>query len=78
VGAALRAYGHAYGGPILELWRHLAGYADGQLILDGPVAPGMSGGPVLNEAGELVGINQAANPVLGMMCPIEEIREFLK
>lgn len=78
IGDSVSTLGHAWSGPIIRLYRSVAGFVDGYMVLDGPLASGMSGGPVLNEDGELVGLNQGTNAVVGMVCPTEEIREFLK
>ncbi len=49
----------------------------GNIYLDGPLIPGMSGGPVVDAAGDVVGINQMTNGVLGLASGPEEIRAFL-
>lgn len=77
-GDPLTSYGYAFGGPLMQLARNVAGYMDGHLIVDNPIAGGMSGGPVLNSNGEVVGINQAANDIFGIACTLKEIRDFLK
>lgn len=77
-GAEVAAFGFAYDGPLLRFTRNVAGYVEGDMVLDGPLASGMSGGPILNTKGELVGLNQGTNEVLGLACGIKEIREFLK
>ncbi len=70
--------GFAKGQSLIVYRRLVAGFADGSLILDGPITPGMSGGPVLNMAGEVIGLNQATLPDRGFACPVNEIRNFLK
>lgn len=61
------AIGHAFGKPFQTLLAVYATYAkapDGRRVLIGEYAfiPGMSGGPVLNEAGEVVGVINAYVP----------------
>lgn len=46
--------------------------------VDNPLVPGMSGGPIVDLNGEIVGIIQASNDALGYGSSAEEIREFLK
>ncbi len=57
--------------------RSVSAFKGGDFATDGPLAPGMSGGPVVNQAGDVVGINQAANAVVGIICGAGEIRAFL-
>jgi S1-C subfamily serine protease len=77
-GVPVATYGYAYAGPLVRFARTVAGYDGGWMILDGPMAPGMSGGAVVNLKDEVVGVNQASNPVVGLACNAREIREFLK
>lgn len=79
LGALIIAFGFVdMRGTKLTLQRHVAGANDGYTFVDGPLESGMSGGPAVNEAGELVGINQAANTVAGFLSKVKAIREFLK
>jgi S1-C subfamily serine protease len=48
------------------------------LIFDAPIAQGMSGGPTINEAGEVVAVNQITMPAMGMGCGADAIRKLLK
>lgn len=48
------------------------------MFIDGPLVQGMSGGPVVDDHGHLVGINQATNQWTGLVSTVKEIREFLK
>lgn len=77
-GEAVITLGYAQGQSLMVYGRLIAGLDHGSLILDGPLTPGMSGGPVLNSAGDVVGLNQATLPDRGLACPIQEIRDFLK
>lgn len=67
-------------GTRLTLKRAVAGWMDGNLrmFIDGPLVSGMSGGPVIDEKGRLIGINQATNAWTGMISSVKEIREFIK
>ena len=69
-------------GTRLTLKRHVAGFgtvtANKFMFLDGPLVQGMSGGPVINAKGELIGINQMTNPFTGAVSTLKEIRAFLK
>lgn len=57
--------------------RAISGWVIKDVILDGPLAPGMSGGPIVDKDGKVVGVNQASNQVLGIGCGYLEIRAFL-
>jgi len=70
------AFGYAWG-DMFVFGRQVATIKDGDFAMDGPLAPGMSGGPTVNQAGEVVGLNQAANNVIGIVCGAGEIQEFL-
>lgn len=50
----------------------------GNVILQGALAPGMSGGPTLNMRGEVIGINQGSNAAISVLSGAEEIKSFLK
>ena len=47
------------------------------VCLSGPLIPGMSGGPMVNEEGDVIGINQATNQFIGLGCGVKEIRTFI-
>ena len=66
-----------YGQPF-NLVRHIAGLRDFDLALDGPLIHGMSGGPIVERGGKVVGIGQSSDQQTGFGCGAEEIREFLK
>lgn len=69
-------FGFAWG-EMTVLGRRVAVLHGPDFAIDGPLAPGMSGGPMVNQAGELIGINQASNEVIGIACGAEEVRTFL-
>ncbi len=78
-GEYVASLGYANGQTLMAYGRHIAGTSiEGYLVLDGPITRGMSGGPVVNEQGEVVGINQATSPDRGYICPASELRTFLK
>lgn len=69
-------------GTRVVLRRYVAGYgleeANKVMAIDGTLIKGMSGGPVINERGELVGINQSVNGGIGLTTRLEAIKKFLK
>jgi len=77
IGDRVYSFGFAWAMGMFTFGRGVASIKDGDFALDGPLAPGMSGGPVVNLAGEIVGINQAANNVIGIVCGAGELREFI-
>ena len=38
----------------------------------------MSGGPIIDMTGQVIGINQATSDIVGLACGAGEIREFLE
>lgn len=70
------SFGFAWG-DMFVLQRRVAAFKDGDFATDGPLAPGMSGGPTVNQAGDVVGINQGANTVIGILCGAGEMMTFL-
>jgi hypothetical protein len=70
------SFGYAWG-DIFVFSRRVAAFKGGDFAMDGALAPGMSGGPTVNYKGEVVGLNQAANNIIGIMCGAGEIRAFL-
>jgi hypothetical protein len=70
------AFGFAWG-DMFVFRGHVAAFKDGDFLMDRPLAPGMSGGPTVNQAGDVVGINQSANSVIGIACGAGELRAFL-
>lgn len=57
--------------------RHVSAFRGLDFSIDGPLAPGMSGGPTVDRQGRVVGINQMSNSVIGILCGAQEIRRFL-
>ena len=78
VGSPVVSFGFAWGQGLHALRRNVAAIVGDHLIIDGPIAPGMSGGPIVDEDGKLVAINQGTNNVVGLACTSKEIKEFLK
>lgn len=76
-GTPTLAFGYGYG-RMQVFHRGISANVDGDLTLDGPLVPGMSGGPVVDLGGKVVGINQASNPQMGVVCGPEEMAKFLK
>ncbi len=70
------SFGYAWG-DMFVFQRRVAAFKGPDFATDGPLAPGQSGGPTVNQAGEVVGLNQGANAVIGILCGAEEIRAFL-
>jgi S1-C subfamily serine protease len=63
-------------------WGVMCGwYSLEEIAIDGAIIPGMSGGPVLNELGEVCGMNVATTlppgRSLGLIIPIEEIMDAM-
>lgn len=78
--------GLGYGfGDYVVMVRHIGNPKPGfggkqDIVLDGPLAPGMSGGPVVDMDGKVVGLAQQNSPfyILSLLCGSDEIRDFLK
>lgn len=84
IGEPVATFGYAFGGPLQTYRRNASqycgcGYSDvDHLFLDGPTSPGMSGGPVIDSDGRVVGLNQAImENLLGVACTADEIKDFL-
>lgn len=77
LGEKVYTFGFGYGMYTI-FQRYVAGLYNGDILLDGPLAHGMSGGPVVDEQGKVIGLNQASDGVTAAICGAEEIKEFLK
>lgn len=78
IGDRVAVTGFAWGDLLIHLGRGIAGYSKDDLVFDGPLIQGMSGGPVTNASGDVVGLVQASNEYISIACSAEEIRKFLK
>lgn len=73
---SVTSYGYAWG-EMYTLQRNVSKVVDDGFATDGPLAPGMSGGPTVNQAGNVVGINHGTNTVIGLVFSAAEMRVFL-
>lgn len=72
------SYGYAWGEQeVFTLARNVSTFKGEDVVVDGPLAHGMSGGPVVNQDGVVVGLNQMSNDIVGVACSVMEIRVFL-
>lgn len=79
IGAEVTSTGYVdIAGTRLSLHRRIAFLRPDFTFIDGPLISGMSGGPVIDSNGQLVGINQAATEHAGMLTNVKDIREFIK
>lgn len=78
VGEMVVSFGFGYGWKQV-MPRFVSSLNNGDVFLDGTISPGMSGGPTVDYAGRVVGLNQATDPrfSLAQTCGAEEILEFL-
>jgi len=76
VGENVIAVGFAWG-ELAALGRMVAKLDEGTLWMDGPVIPGMSGGPVIDKNGQVVGIIQISNNVVSGSTDAKQIRKLL-
>lgn len=79
IGSEVFTFGYGWG--YLEVFhRWVAAFRDKDrtLMMDSPLAHGMSGGPVVNLNGEVVAINQAGNEVISVGSGVKAIRKFLR
>lgn len=71
------AIGYGYGKMKAEM-RHVAGFDGDNVFFDNELAPGMSGGPIVNMQGELVGVVDATADAVGVGIDLDALRDFLK
>jgi tetratricopeptide (TPR) repeat protein len=73
-------------GTVRQVYKKTMFYMSGQTVnarvieTQAPINPGDSGGPVVNDAGELVGVNAAANfraSLVGYCVEVSEVRDYL-
>lgn len=78
VGDGVVSYGYGLG-LRMRIVRNVAAVIEGErlIILDGPLSSGMSGGPVVNVSGLLVGLNQGTEKATSVISSSKAIREFL-
>lgn len=77
-GDEIFTFGFARGSRLIVYSRLVADRNDGMLVLDGPITPGMSGGPVINAQGEVVGLNQSTLSDRGFASDLADVKRFLK
>lgn len=77
LGTPVVVVGYGYN-HITVLPRFIANVEENDFGTDSAIFPGMSGGPIVDYDGKVVGIAQASNERFGIACGVIEIREFLK
>ena len=87
VGEKVLAIGNPFGfsGTLTQGIVSRIDYAKNRIQTDAAINPGSSGGPLLNERGEIIGINQAiynpdnniSNIGIGFATPINLVKEYL-
>ncbi len=88
VGEKVLAIGNPFGfsGTLTQGIISRIDYAKNRIQTDAAINPGSSGGPLLNQKGEIIGINQAiynpdnniSNIGIGFATPINLVKEYLK
>lgn len=88
VGEKVLAIGNPFGfsGTLTQGIISRIDYTKNRIQTDAAINPGSSGGPLLNERGEIIGINQAiynpdnniSNIGIGFATPINLVKEYLK
>lgn len=88
VGQKVLAIGNPFGfnGTLTQGIISRIDYAKNRIQTDAAINPGSSGGPLLNKAGEIIGINQAiynpdnniSNIGIGFAIPINVVKEYLR
>lgn len=76
-GEGMTLIGHALGSFLISLSGTVAGF-DSRVIIDHTAVGGMSGGPIINEKGEVIGLLQAGNQTVSMATTPEDINRFLR
>lgn len=78
LGERLKGIGYGFA-ELVVFERGVARVADGDFAVDGPFVPGMSGGPVIDAVGKVVGLIQSVyKDQIGIACGVDEIKDFLK
>ncbi len=77
------AVGNGLDWGIIILERRVAGFYNFEkshidLVVNSALVPGMSGGPIYNEKGEVVAINQLSTTGTGVGCGDKALRDFIK
>lgn len=75
IGEYVWALGYAYG-ELAVYERNIAGVYEGWVLTNGKFTDGMSGGPVVDEDGNVVGLIQASDTERGYISSAKDIREF--
>lgn len=70
------AFGFGWG-EMEILGRGISIFKGRDFAVDGPFITGMSGGPITDEDGRVVGLIQASNNIVGIACGVQEIKDFL-
>ncbi len=71
------SFGFGYG--VMEvLERSVSAWKGEAMAVDGPFIKGMSGGPLVNQDGKVVGLIQASDNIIGIASRQEEIKAFLE
>lgn len=76
IGERLYAIGYGFG-QLMVFNRGFSGWIDKDIMLDGPLVGGMSGGPIIDQDGRVVGLNQASSEYIGLGCSYKELKEFI-
>lgn len=79
IGETVRTFGFGHG--LMTVFTRTVAllFDQGHVVMDGTLLEGMSGGPVVDAEGKVLGINQAVYfNAVGIACGQDEIRNFLK
>jgi V8-like Glu-specific endopeptidase len=83
VGERTATVGFIYMMPEMTIYRNVAGYCQCEfgehenMLMDAPAGGGMSGAPVLNEKGDVVGLHQASKGIIGFETTGKDIKDFI-